>query len=57
MTVRTTLLSAERLIEAKAEATDLLEYSIYTFCTLFEKNENRQKEAVDGQFKKKQTEK
>jgi len=34
MTVRTTLLSAERLIEAKAEATDLLEYSIYTLCAL-----------------------
>jgi hypothetical protein len=30
------LLSAERLAEAKAEAKDLLEYSIYTICVLLD---------------------
>jgi hypothetical protein len=34
MPVGTLLLSAERIAEAKAEAQDLLEYSIYTLCVL-----------------------
>lgn len=34
MVASTPLLSTERLAEAKSEARDLLEYSIYTLCLL-----------------------
>ena len=34
MTTSTPLLSAERIAEAKEEARDLLEYSIYALCVL-----------------------